>query len=240
MLSKLRSNLVEVVRRVCHKLSLRRSKGSVALAVYAFLGLTFIDPSLVRASFALIATSVLLLISLKDKEFEEGEAGSWLWSKATTRAVFSEIVLTVLAMLPFFIERHWSLTGFGPGDIVSLSGSFMFAGLIAVALYLRTDLGGTHPSSLEDVDSLMLDHQRCITMYETLANATILLFIAVLLAPLLAGAEHLRELPPAKMIWVFYFFSGIVIWILRPCTARAPFIRAEVHRVNKLNKVKRT
>jgi hypothetical protein len=63
-----------------------------------------------------------------------------------------------------------------------------------------------------------------------------LLFTAALLAPFFAGAERLGELTLAKVIWAFYFFSGIVIWLLRPCMARAAFIRGEVHKLNRSNK----
>jgi hypothetical protein len=134
--------------------------------------------------------------------------------------------------VPFVIEQHQK--NLELGDLMTLNGTFMFCGLIAVALYLRADLGGEEQDCSKSLEYLTLDHQRCVTMYETLATATTILFTGILLAPVFAGTERLRELTLAKLIWTFYFFSGIVVWLLRPCTARAAFIRAEVRRMKRV------
>ena len=209
------------------------TKGSIPLAIYVFFGLTFIEYSWVRACSAFVASVIVLFWGSNTVGPHECEADSWHWSAATTKGVCSALVLSLCGMIPFAVQR--TTTKLGSSDGISLAASLLFSGMVAVILYLRIDHGpsGKIHQRRRSIESLTLEHQRCMTLYETLATATTLLFTATLLTPVLASSDRLGELTLQKLIWAFYFFSGIVVWLLRPCTARAAVIRLEIDLIHE-------
>jgi len=54
------------------------------------------------------------------------------------------------------------------------------------------------------------------------------LFVGMFLAPVLGMSEKLGELTLAKLAWAFYWMLGAIVWLLRPCLARAKYIRIEL------------
>ena len=207
------------------------SADRLTLAAYTFIGLACIDFSWLRIAASGTASSLLLHRFSVGTPAAENEVGSWRWSSATTRAVVSGLLLSVLAILPVVFRRATSVSA----DPVSIQfiASIMFSFIITVALYtaafLDTPAGIVYGA--QSLEALKLEHQSCLTLYQTLATASMLLFLGTLFTPVMNLAHQLGEITLAKIAWAFYCFDGIVIWLLRPCMARAKYIRCEIEKL---------
>src|ERR1035441_6077182 len=59
----------------------------------------------------------------------------------------------------------------------------------------------------------------------------VIVFLTALLAPILGGKAGNAEATMARLGWAFYCFAGGIIWFLRPCLARAKYVRFEIEQI---------
>lgn len=214
------------------------SRASVPLAAYAFVGLSLVDVSRLtdllrlRTLSSFCGSLVLLLWCSKETTDDEIEDKSWQWSTAASRGVWTAVILSSSASLPVGLQQ---LTGktWTAQDGITLVASFAFTFMIALAVYLMLLLNPAHRHRgelLSDgaIEALKLEHQACLTLFEAVCTGAMVLFVTILLAPLLGETKPFGELTSAKLAWAFYWMAGPIIWLLRPCLARAKYIRNQL------------
>jgi hypothetical protein len=199
------------------------SPSDLFLFTYTFFGLLALGPSWPRVLISLLSSVVALAWNTVPLAVDENVYGSWRWSPATTRSVSVFAVVVAGAGIPFL----WDLPN--KGDMSNIAIRFMaaliFATVVGLCVYVRhllnTPLGLTHSE-----EYLKLEHQACLTLFQTLTTSVGVFFLAVFLSPALAVSEKAKVDPIGGLCWAFYCFAGAIIWLLRPCVAKAKWTRS--------------
>jgi hypothetical protein len=202
---------------------MRDSRGNVQLSLYTLVGLISIDPSWQRSVLAIVVSAVILAWISQRLDFDENVQGSWRWSPATSRGVSVFALVAVGALLPFLTGGQSSPSS---DRIASFLVANIFATMIGLAVYLSCLLEGTtgpKARSLE-IESLKLEHQACMTLFQTFTVAVATFFVGVILSVALDTGKQFGH-PVSSLLCAFYYFSGAIIWLIRPCLARAKYIR---------------
>ena len=213
-------------------LQLGISKGSVPLALYTFVGMIVIDGSWLRSIVSLIAALIVLFWCSRDVRPDEDEPEGWRWSTATARATSAMVVICVGSIVPFAVRWFRQPPGGQQvvQDAVSLVGYLIFSFLIGTVIYLLLLLRptvGQKDATLE-IEALKLEHQSCLVVFQTGGTCMVVLFLGTLLTPILSANIGASDITIARLGWAFYCFAGGIVWFLRPCLAKARFIRREL------------
>lgn len=208
--------------------NVRHSKGSMQLCLYTFVGLSSVEFSWPRTIAALAASVVLLFWISHRLAFDENVHESWQWSPAASRGIVAFTIIAAGAMLPFLPIAQSTLGGEQARRLtVSLVAALIFATMIGLAVYLRYLLQGS--TGLKDrtrrIESLKLEHQACMMLFQTLTTMVGVFFLGTVLSAALNLVERLGRPAFSSLLWAFYCFSGAIIWLIRPCVARAKYIR---------------
>jgi hypothetical protein len=117
-------------------------------------------------------------------------------------------------------------------DAISVVGYLIFSFLIGVVIYLRFLLRPTMGPKDEvlEIEALKLEHQSCLILFQTGGTCMVILFLGTLLTPILSASAGTGGITVARLGWAFYCFAGGIVWFLRPCLARAKYIRHELAR----------
>ena len=212
----------------------RLPESSLPLSIYTFFGLIPLDASWLRTISALIATSILLFWCSSDDARDEPEHEAWRWNKGTSQSVMAMGILSVSAIVPFALRwlRQPPAGQQAVEDAVSVVAYLIFSFSISVVIYLlRLLTPASHAEdSAHDLESLRLEHQTCISIFQTAATCMVVLFLGALLSPILGAKSGAGEVTITFLGWAFYWFAGFIVWFLRPCLDRAKAIRRQLER----------
>ena len=211
------------------------SQSSLLLTGYTFFGLIPLDASWLRTSTALVACFIFLLWCSREDAPGEREHDAWRWNKAASRSLLTMFVLSSSSITPFAL-RWLKEAPDGPQavqDAAALVAYLIFSFSISVVIYLMRLL--TPPDRSEDapldLESLRLEHQTCISIFQTAATCMVVLFLGALLSPALGAKTAAGGSVTITMLgWAFYWFAGFIVWFLRPCLDRAKAIRRQLER----------
>ena len=213
----------------------RVSKGSVPLSIYVFLGLISADVSWLRAVTAITAAMVLLFWCSTNTASDDTDVDSWRWSEPAFKAVMTMLLLSASIVGPFLFRwlQARPTDEQAAQDAAAIVGFLIFSFLIAAVVYLLLLL---HPSREHGdpsvrVEALKLEHQACLVLFQTACTSMVIVFLTALLAPILGGKAGNAEAIMARLGWAFYCFAGGIIWFLRPCLARAKYVRFEIEQI---------
>jgi hypothetical protein len=213
----------------------RVSKGSIPLSIYVFLGLISADASWLRTLTAIAAAMVLLFWGSTNTASDDTDGDSWRWSEPAFKAVMTMVLLCASIVFPFLFRwlQAKPTDEQVAQDAAAIVGFLIFSFLIAAVVYLLLLL---HPSREHGdpsvkVETLKLEHQACLVLFQTACTAMVIVFLTALLAPILGGRAGNAEATMARLGWAFYCFAGGIIWFLRPCLARAKYIRFEIEQI---------
>jgi len=230
-------NRLQPLRRALLKMNSSASRhfelsvGRFILSGYVFLGLVWIDYSLVRVATSILAGLLVLCRHTSGARGDENEPGCWHWSPTTSRSVAFLLMLSACAVLPTIFLRGRIETAGHRGTL--LVASIIFSAIIGVALYLANFLDT--PAGMKigsrSLESLRLEHQSCLTLYQTIGTASFMLFLGALFTPIFSLNQQAGDMVPGRIGWAFYCFGGMVVWLARPCMARAKYIRFEIERI---------
>jgi hypothetical protein len=175
---------------------------------------------------------VLLFWYLRNISSDEDEPESWRWSHATAKAVSAMLVLCFAAITPFAVRwiQQPPSDQQAVQDGISLVEYLIFSFLIGVVIYLflllRPTLGPR--DSLLEIEALKLEHQSCLVLFQTGGTCMVVVFLGALLTPILGPNVVASRITITRLGWAFYCFAGGIVWFLRPCLARAKYIRAKI------------
>ncbi len=202
-------------------------RGSLPLSLYTFVGLSVVEPSGWRYVFAVIGSTCLYFWNSKQLREDEAVFDSWRWSQVATRGVSVFLMISACSIAPY-LARSGRLIGLASRDL-SLMASFVFATLIGLAVYLPQLLrpGDAEQRGRAEIRALELEHQACMAMFQAMVSALAALFLGAVFLPAIAAGPQKALLanPALSITWAFYSFGGCLVWLLRPCLARAKYIR---------------
>jgi hypothetical protein len=226
------SHEVRVVQR-----HLSSARSSVPLAFYTFLGVSLIDPSWYRTVTAFAVSVVLLLWNSRVLASYESEPESWRWSEVTQKSVSIFVLIAFVSVLPFLIRWLWQPPSGKEAwqQGVLFVACLAFSVLVGLTVYLEMLLRPTSGEKVPQFEAvaLKLEHQACLTLFQTMGTLMGIIFLGTVLAPTVGAGDKLLSVPVAKLLWAFYCFAGTIIWLLRPCLARAKYIRFRLERLTE-------
>jgi hypothetical protein len=195
------------------------------------------DPSWLRTIVSFVSSCLFLFWCLREPAGGEYEAESWRWSRAAARAIASALLLASGSFLPFLLRWRSSKPSASQlaDDAVSLVWLLIFTFLMGSVVYLLLLLRAPRSNdfSNQSIEAMKLEHQSCLTLFQSGATCIVVVFLGAMLSPALGAASLTGTGVVARLGWVFYCFAGGIIWFLMPCLAKAKFLRSELQQSRK-------
>ena len=210
----------------------RIPEGSLPLAIYTFFGLIPLDPSWSRTASAFVASALFLFWCLREEIRVPDDREGWRWNKGASRSLTAMAILSSSAILPF-LER-WLRQRPDPQqavqDAAELVAYLIFSFSVAVVIYILRflDPPPARDDTPLDIESLRLEHQTCISIFQTGATCMVVMFLGALLSPIMGAKAGTADVTITMLGWAFYWFAGFIVWFLRPCLDRAKSIRRQL------------
>jgi len=107
-----------------------------------------------------------------------------------------------------------------------------FAADVGIAAYLLTILSKPDEQKMNSlkIEALKLEHQSCMTLFQTCGSLMGIFFLATFIAPLLNANVSFANVRFVDVMFLFYSLAGFILWILFPCVERAERIRRQLQR----------